>query len=152
MWILCNNHGKTFVYLKPHDAVQRPRVSRYGLKTFVCISWNSSGVLHGRLLEMSLMLITTNCLKLLTNMVPTVTRHRKIAGVNVCKTLLVSTRQIKEKTAILHWIVTLSATHPYSSNMASNDVHLFHSLQHFLAAKLFNDPEEVKICLNYYFA
>ncbi len=28
---------------------------------------------------------------------PTTTKHQKIAGINVCKTLLVSTRQIKEK-------------------------------------------------------
>ncbi len=43
------------VYWKPHDSVQLPRVSRYGLKTFLCISWNSCGVLYERLLEMILM-------------------------------------------------------------------------------------------------
>ncbi len=36
--------------------------------------------------------------------------------------------------------------------MASNGVHLFCSLQHFLAAKLFNDVEEVKTCPNHCFA
>ncbi len=45
------------VNLKPHDAVQGPRVSQYGLKTFLCIFWNSSGVLQNRLLEMSLVAI-----------------------------------------------------------------------------------------------
>ncbi len=39
----------------------------------------------------------------------------------------------------------------YSSNIASNDAHLFRSLQHFLAAKLFNDVVEVKPCLIHYF-
>ncbi len=43
------------VYWKPHDSVQRPRVSRYGLKTFLYILWNSYGVLYDILLEMSLM-------------------------------------------------------------------------------------------------
>ncbi len=42
------------VYLKPHDSIQRPRVSKYGMKTFLCIFWNSSSVLHDRLKEMSL--------------------------------------------------------------------------------------------------
>ncbi len=34
---------------------------------------------------------------------------------------------------------------PYSPNMAPTDFHLFRSLQHFLADKMFNDIEEVKI-------
>ncbi len=55
MWILCNNYGKRLAYLKPPDSVQRPRISRYGLKTLLCIFWNSSGVLHDRVSEMSLM-------------------------------------------------------------------------------------------------
>ncbi len=42
-------------YLKPPDSVQRLRVSMYGLKTFLCIFWNSSGVLHDRVSEMSLL-------------------------------------------------------------------------------------------------
>ncbi len=37
------------------DSVQRPRVSRYALKTLLCIFWNSSGVIHDRVSEMSLM-------------------------------------------------------------------------------------------------
>ncbi len=45
--------GKRLAYLKPHDSVQRPRVSRYVLKTLLCIFWNSSGVLHDRVSEMS---------------------------------------------------------------------------------------------------
>ncbi len=55
MWFLCNNYGKKLAYLKPPDYVQRPRVSMYGLKTPFCIFWNSSGVLHDRISEMSLM-------------------------------------------------------------------------------------------------
>ncbi len=41
--------------LEAPDSVQRPRVSRYGLKTLLCIFWNSPGVLHGTVWEMSLM-------------------------------------------------------------------------------------------------
>ncbi len=52
MCILCNNYGKKLAYLKPPDSVQRPRVSRYGLKTLLSIFWNSSGVLHERVSEM----------------------------------------------------------------------------------------------------
>ncbi len=55
MWILCNNYGENLAYLKPPDSVQRPRVSRYGLKTLLCIFWNSSGVLLDRVSEMTLM-------------------------------------------------------------------------------------------------
>ncbi len=39
----------------------------------------------------------------------------------------------------------------YSSNIVRNDGHLFRSLQHFLAAKMLNDVEEVKNCLTPYF-
>ncbi len=55
MWILCNNNGKKLADLENPDSVQRQRVSRYGLKTLLCIFWNSSGVLHDRVSEMSLM-------------------------------------------------------------------------------------------------
>ncbi len=55
MWILSNNYGENLAYLKPPDSVQRPRVSRYGLKTLLCILWNSPCVLHDRVSEMSLM-------------------------------------------------------------------------------------------------
>ncbi len=55
MWILCNNYGKKLAYLKPRDSVQWPRVSRYGVKTLLCIFWNSSGVFRDRVSEISLM-------------------------------------------------------------------------------------------------
>ncbi len=55
MCILYNNYGKNLAYLKPGDSVQRPRVSRYGLKTLLCIFWNSSVVLHDKVSEMCLM-------------------------------------------------------------------------------------------------
>ncbi len=42
-------------YLNPPDSVQRPRVRRYGLKTLLCIFWNSPGVLQDSVSEMSLM-------------------------------------------------------------------------------------------------
>ncbi len=54
-WQIDDNYGKKLLYLKPPDSVQRPRVSRYGLKTLLCIFSNSSGVLHDRVSEMSLM-------------------------------------------------------------------------------------------------
>ncbi len=47
--------------LETPDAVQRPRVSMYGLKTLLCISGNSSGVPHDRLSKLSLM--ATQCVR-----------------------------------------------------------------------------------------
>ncbi len=54
MWSLGSNYTKKLPYLKPPDSVERPSASRYGLKTLLCIFWNSSGVLHDRGSEMSL--------------------------------------------------------------------------------------------------
>ncbi len=84
------------VHLKPRDSVQRPRVRRYSLKSFLSIFWNSSGVLHDRLLAASLMLT------------PTTTRYRRIMGASVCKTMLVSTRQIKENLLFYVGLLRLS--------------------------------------------
>ncbi len=55
MRILCNNNGKNLAYLKPHDTMQRPGVSKYGLQILLSIFWNSFGVLHDVVSEMSLM-------------------------------------------------------------------------------------------------
>ncbi len=95
MWILCNNYGKKLAYLKPPDYAQWPRVSRYGLKTLLCIFWNSPGFHHDRISAMSLM--ATPYATLLGIIVPTTTRHQKITGLYVWKKMLVSTRQINDK-------------------------------------------------------
>ncbi len=58
MRILCKNSRKNLAHLKPPDSVQRPRVSRYDLKTLLCIFWNSPGVLHDKVSEMGLMAIS----------------------------------------------------------------------------------------------
>ncbi len=50
-------------------------MSRYGLKSLLCIFWNSSGVLYDRLL-----FIVTNSLRLLPTIVPITIRQRKVAG------------------------------------------------------------------------
>ncbi len=50
---------ETVAYLNPHDSVQWPRVNRYGLKYFLGIFLDSVGVLHDRLLEKSMTLIST---------------------------------------------------------------------------------------------
>ncbi len=99
MCIICNNYGKNLAYLKPPDSVQRAVVSRHGVKTLVCIFWNSSGVFRNRPYKMSLVATpyAKYDTKLLGTIVPTTTRHRKIAGFYVWKKMLVSTRQIKEK-------------------------------------------------------
>ncbi len=45
----------------------------------------------------------------------------------------------------------LSTLHrpPYSPNMVTNDLHLFHSLEQSLVEKLLIDAEVVKTCLNH---
>ncbi len=45
MWILCNNNGKSGLSW---------RVRRYGLRTFLCIFWDSSAIHHNRRLVMNL--------------------------------------------------------------------------------------------------
>ncbi len=50
-WIKCNNYGKKRACLQPNDYVQRPRVSRYGMKFRFCIFWKPSGVLYYELLQ-----------------------------------------------------------------------------------------------------
>ncbi len=48
------NNGFFGMLFIEQDSVQRPRVGSYDLKIFLCIFWNSGGLLHDRLLEMSL--------------------------------------------------------------------------------------------------
>ncbi len=97
--IWCNSYGKKRVYLKPPDSVQRPRVSKYGLKTFLCIFWNSSGGLQNWLLETSLMVTPYVNYHKLTKVTNKYCFHfdKTSKSKDAFKTMLVSTRQIKEK-------------------------------------------------------
>ncbi len=115
MWILCNNYGEKLAYLKPPDSVQRPSVSRYGLKTLLCIFWNSSGVFHDSLYEMSLM--TTPYIKYhkLTKVANKYCSKYDNTSKN-CGPLRLEDNARKHtanqrKTTFLHKIVTLVATH-----------------------------------------
>ncbi len=96
------------------------------------------------------MILITNLLNLIAYIVPA-TRHPKIAGLYVPKTILVSTLQIKE-----NYFSTLTGyacrQSPHNFGTAPNDVHAFRSLHYFLAEILPNDVEAVKTCLNHSFA
>ncbi len=101
MWILCNNYEKTLVYLKPPDSLQRPRVSRYGMKTLLCILLVFSDVLHDRVSEIILMATPYALYHKLTKVARNYCSHYDNASENcgplLWKTMLESTRQIKEK-------------------------------------------------------
>ncbi len=77
--------------------------------------------------------------RLMTNVVPTTIKKRRVAGLYYCKTTLVNKRQIKRKTAFLLEMFRLFAT-----DTASDDLHLLRSLHHALAQNVFNAMEEVK--------
>ncbi len=112
MCILCNNYGKKQAYLKRPDSVKQPKVSRYGLKTLLCIFWNSSGVLHDRGLEMNLMATSYAKYQKLTK----VARNYFYKTSENCgplrfeETVCMDTAN-QRKTTFLHLIVTLVTTH-----------------------------------------
>ncbi len=103
---------KKLVYLKLHDFVQRLRVSRHGLKTFLCLFWNPSGVLHDRLLKMSLMV--TPYVNELSQIANKYCSHFDKTLKN-CGALRLQDNARKHtanqrKTTFLHWIFMLVAT------------------------------------------
>ncbi len=151
MCILCKNYGKNLADLKPPDSVQRPRVSRYGLKTLLCIFWNSSGVLQKWALWQLLMLSITNWLKLPINIVPTTTIQRKLAGLYVWKKMLVSTRQIKENILSYIKLLRLSPLTIYFQHGYKQFAFISFSTK-LNSWKVLNDIEEVKTCLCFCFA
>ncbi len=132
MCILCNNYGRNLADLKPPDSVQRPRVSRYGLKTLICIFWNSSAVLYDRVSEMSLMATPYAKYHRLT----TVARQDigKLWAFTFGRKC--SYAHVKSKKNYFSTLTCYACCHsPYSSNTATNDLHSFRSLQCFLAEK-----------------
>ncbi len=80
---------------------------------------------------------------LLTNIVPTTTRLRNVVGLDSC-----SNGQYKSNEICFSTLNVDVLRHPpFSSDMATNDLILFRSLQTFLAEGLLNDAEAVKTCL-----
>ncbi len=114
MWILCNNYGKKLAYLKPPDSMKWPRVNRYDLKTLLCIFWNSSGVLHDRVSEMSLMTTPYAKYHKLTKAARNDCSHRTSGNggpLRLEEKSFESRRQIKEK--LLFYIKLLRLSPPY---------------------------------------
>ncbi len=109
--------------LKPHDSIKRPRVRSYGLISFLCISWNSSGGLTKGLGHYSFK--TTLILIIIVS-----------TGANHTKNYF----------STLNFDVLRHP--PYSSGMVIHHLHSFHSRQHLLAENVSNDVEEVGTCLN----
>ncbi len=137
----CSPNAGLLVYWKPHDSVQRPRVSKWSLKTILCIFWNYYGVLHDRLLEMGLMVThkvnyhkwTPVANKVLFSLRENIEISWASAFARHCS----YANDTSKKNWSSTWNCYAYRHSLYSSSIASNDAHLFHSLQHFLAAKLF---------------
>ncbi len=72
---------KWLAKLKPHDSVQRPIVSGYGLKPFLCIFWNSYGFLTIGFKKKSGFLLWQVASFLQKNNAPTAIRQRKKSAV-----------------------------------------------------------------------
>ncbi len=115
MWILCNNFGKNLTYLKPPDTVQRPSVSSYGVKTFLCIFWKSSGFLHDRVSEVSLMATPYAMYHKLINVARKYCPHYDKTSEN-CGSLHLEEyarnyTANQRKITFVHWIVPRVASH-----------------------------------------
>ncbi len=101
MWILCCNYVN---YLKPHDPVQLPRVSNYGLKSFLNIFWRSSSILQGRPLGKVLMVTSGVYYQTLTHFTDKYRSHYHTAA-EKCGPLL------------LPFYFLLSKAGPFNSNI-----------------------------------
>ncbi len=137
------------VYLKPYDSVQQPRVSRYALNTLLCIFWNSSDALQGRLKEMNLMVTPYGNYHKLTQVADQLCSYYDKTSKN-CGSIRLQddackhpTNQRKTFFSTLHFYACHQSA--YSLGMAPSDDHLFHSLQHVLAENLVNDVEEMEM-------
>ncbi len=122
--------------------MQRPRVSKYGLKTFLCIFWNSSGVLQNELLETSLKVTPYVKYHTLTKVAYKYCSHYNRTSKN-CRSLCLQDNARKHTTnqrraGLLHWIFTLVATQRVAPT--------FCSLQRFLAEKCWMTSRRWKRC------
>ncbi len=114
MWILCNTNGKKAGLLEVPTSCS-VRVSRYGLKTLLCIFWNSSGVPYDRVSEMSPMATPYAKYHKLTKVANKYSSHYDNTSEN-CGLLRLEDNALKHtanqrKTTFLHQIVRLVATH-----------------------------------------
>ncbi len=112
--------------------MQRPRVSRYELKSFLTISWNPSGVIHDRLLEKSLKVTLDVYYHLLTLVADKYRSHYNKTAQG-CEPLLMqdyarkhTTNQTKNCSSTLNFDVLRHSL--YSADMATNGLNFCRSL------------------------
>ncbi len=122
------------------------------MKFLFCTFWNSSGVLYYELLQKGQAVTSDVYCRLLTKVAE---KYHSFYGRTTkrCSPILLhdkarphTSNQTKKCLSELNFEVLPHP--PYSPDMAPTNFHLFRSLQHFLAEKMFNDIEEVKNCLN----
>ncbi len=155
MWFLCNNYEKNWFTGSPMTPCGGQESAGMACRPFSAFFWNSCGVLHDRLLEMSLMVphkvnyhkLTTVANKMLFPLRENIETERASAFARHCS----YSHNKSKKNWSSTWDCYAYHHSLYSSSIASNDAHLFHFLQHFLAAKLCNEVEDVKTCLTKYF-
>ncbi len=152
MCILCINYGTNLAYLKPPDSVQRPRVSRYGFMTLLCIIWNSCGVLHDLVSEMILMATPYVKYHKFTEVGRNYFSHYDKTSENCGSVRVEENARMhmtnQRKTTFLHKIITLVATHQHGYKR-----YAFISFSTKLPSwKMLYDIEGVKICLCFCFA
>ncbi len=125
---------KKLTYLKPPDSLQRPRISRCGLKTLLCIFWNSSGVLHDRVSEMRLMATPYAKYHKLTEVAKNYCSHydKTSEKLRACTfgRQCSKAHSSQGKTTLNCYAYRHSS---YRSCTATNDVHSIRYLQRFLA-------------------
>ncbi len=116
-----NRNGfNNITLVAPHHTVQQRRLSRYALKRILCIFWNSSSVLHERLLEKSLMVTTGVYNHQLIHVADNYRFHYN-KTTKSCGPL-VSTRKITRKPFFTLNFENLRHS-PYSSGMATKAVY-----------------------------
>ncbi len=136
MCILFNKHGNNLAFQKPPDSVLRPRVRRYGLKTLLCIFWNSSAVPDDRVSEMSQMATHYAKYHKLTKFARNFCYHCDKTSENCGPLRLEENAHGKSKKNYFSTLNCYACRHsPYSFNLSSNDLHSFRSLQSVLAEK-----------------
>lgn len=154
-WILYTNVVRKNQWLdRGQQAVSTPKPGLHPRKVMLCVWWDMFGVIHFELL----------------NQGQTITSELYCAQLDrLSSALSVKRPQLLEKGVIFHhdnarphcsrltsqkisdlgWVPLEHP--PYSPDLAPSDFHLFRSLQHFLAGRMFKTSEEIRLAISGFF-
>jgi len=154
-WVLYTNVVRKKQWLSPNQqAVPTPRPGLHPRKIMLCVWWDMFGVIHFELLGKG-ETITSElyCAQLdrlhsaLAEKRPLLLKNGVIFHCDNARPHC--SRVTSQKIRDLGWT---SLEHPpYSPDLAPTDFHLFRSLQHFLAGKAFETPEEIRSAMGEFF-